>query len=84
MKKSYLYDYCNKPNYVVLVEMQASQFSIKYCILICTEFEIHHSTISRFTVGSREAKKKKQHACECSGLRDNYSELFTQMAALKF
>ena len=39
--------------------------------------------ISRLTVVSREAKKK-QHACASSGLRDHYSELFTQMAALKF
>ena len=31
---------------------------------------------------SREAKKK-QHACASSGPRDHYSELFTQMAALK-
>ena len=28
--------------------------------------------------------KKKQHACASSGLCDHYSELFTQMAALKF
>ena len=34
-------------------------------------------------VVSREAKKK-QHAPTSSGLRDHYSELFTQMAALKF
>ena len=34
-------------------------------------------------VVSREAKKK-QHAFASSGLRDHYSELFTQMAALKF
>ena len=27
---------------------------------------------------------KKQHACVSSGLRDHYSELFKQMAALKF
>ena len=39
--------------------------------------------LSRLTVVSREAKKK-QHARESSGLRDHYSELFTQMAALKF
>ena len=39
--------------------------------------------ISRLTVMSRETKKK-QHACASSGLRDNYSELFTRMAALKF
>ena len=38
---------------------------------------------SRLTVVSREAKKK-QHARASSGLRDHYSELFTQMAALKF
>ena len=38
---------------------------------------------SRLTVVSREAKKK-QHACMSSGLRDHYSELFIQMAALKF
>ena len=38
---------------------------------------------SRFTVVSREAKKK-QHARASSGLRDHYSELFTWMAALKF
>ena len=28
--------------------------------------------------------KKKQHARTSSGLYDHYSELFTQMAALKF
>ena len=28
--------------------------------------------------------KKKQHAHVSSGLRDHYSELFTQLAALKF
>ena len=39
--------------------------------------------LSRLTVVSREAKKK-QHARASSGLRDHYSELFTQMAALKF
>ena len=39
--------------------------------------------LSRLTVVSREAKKK-QHACASSGPRDHYSELFTQMAALKF
>ena len=39
--------------------------------------------VSRLTVVSREAKKK-QHARVSSGLRDHYSELFTQMAALKF
>ena len=33
-------------------------------------------------VASREAKKE-QHASPSSGLRDHYSELFTQMAALK-
>ena len=32
---------------------------------------------------SREAKKK-QHARASSGLHDHYSELLTQMAALKF
>ena len=32
---------------------------------------------------SRKAKKK-QHAHMSSGLRDHYSELFTQMAILKF
>ena len=40
--------------------------------------------LSRLTVVSREAKKKKQHACASSGPRDHYSELFTRMAALKF
>ena len=39
--------------------------------------------VSRLTVVSHKAKKK-QHACASSGLRDHYSELFTQMAALKF
>ena len=39
--------------------------------------------ISRLTVVSREAKKK-QHACESSGLCYHYSELFTWMAVLKF
>ena len=39
--------------------------------------------ISRLTVVSREAKKKR-HARASSGLRDHYSELFTRMAALKF
>ena len=34
-------------------------------------------------VVSHEAKKK-QHARASSGLRDHYSELFTQMTALKF
>ena len=43
----------------------------------------YHNNISRLTVVSREAKKK-QHACASSGPRDHYSELFTQMAALKF
>ena len=38
---------------------------------------------SRFTVVSREAKKKP-HACASSSPRDHYSELFTRMAALKF
>ena len=28
--------------------------------------------------------KKKQHARMSSGLRDHYSELFTQMAAIEF
>ena len=40
--------------------------------------------ISRFTVVSREAKKK-QHACASSGLHNHYSKLFiTRMVALKF
>ena len=38
---------------------------------------------SRLMVVSHEGKKK-QHARVSSGLRDRYSELFTQMAALKF
>ena len=38
---------------------------------------------SRLTVVSHKAKKK-QHARTSSGLYDHYSELFTQMAALKF
>ena len=38
---------------------------------------------SRLTVVNRQAKKK-QHAYASSGLRDHYSELFTQMAAIKF
>ena len=37
---------------------------------------------SRLTVVSHEAKKK-QHARASSSLRNHYSELFTQMAALK-
>ena len=40
------------------------------------------NTISRLMVVGREAKKL--HACTSSGLCDHYSELFTQMAALKF
>ena len=35
------------------------------------------------THGSEREAKKKQHARESSGLRNHYSELFTQMAALK-
>ena len=38
---------------------------------------------SRFTVVSREAKKK-QNVRASSGLHNDYSELFTRMAALKF
>ena len=45
--------------------------------------ELSNDWQSRFTVVSREAKKK-QHARASSGLRDHYSELFTRMAALKF
>ena len=37
---------------------------------------------SRRAVVSCEAKK--QHVCAYSGLRDHYSELFTQMAGSKF
>ena len=37
---------------------------------------------SRLMAVSRKAKKK-QHACASSGLRDQYNELFTWMAALK-
>ena len=51
--------------------------------VMCTIVVISHVAISRFTVVSREAKKK-QHARASSGLRDHYSELFTRMAALKF
>ena len=48
-----------------------------------TSSEFNTFMKSRFTVVSREAKKK-QHACASSGPRDHYSELFTRMAALKF
>ena len=44
---------------------------------------VHFLPESRLTVMSDEAKEK-QHACTSSGLHDHYSELFTQMAALKF
>ena len=37
---------------------------------------------SRQVVLSYEAKKK-QHVCTSSGLRDQYNELFTQMAGTK-
>ena len=43
----------------------------------------HYRLLSRFTVVSRETKKK-QHARMSSGLRDHCSELFTRMAALNF
>ena len=46
-------------------------------------FQPDHYNLSRLVVVSCEAKKK-QHACMSSGLHDHYSELFTQMAALKF
>ena len=53
--------------------------------LVCPGVKTSNGMItctSRLTVVSREAKKK-QHACASSGPRDHYSELFTQMAALK-
>ena len=43
----------------------------------------YHAHWSRLMVVSREAKKK-QYARVSSGLRDHYSKLFTQMAALNF
>ena len=52
--------------------------------ICCNQLEFSdYNLISRLTVVSREAKKKK-HARASSGLRDHYSELFTRMAALKF
>ena len=42
----------------------------------------HNLLLSRLSVVSRKAKKK-QHECTSSGPHDHYSEIFTQMAALK-
>ena len=42
-----------------------------------------HSSISKFAIVNCKAKKK-QHACVSSGLHNHYSELFTQITALKF
>ena len=53
-------------------------YSLKYVDVL-----LYKPAISRFTVVSREAKKK-QHAHASTGLPDHYSELFTWMAALKF
>ena len=55
------------------------QLSLNYEVL--DAWHPLNSRLSRFTVVSREAKKK-QHVCVSSGPRDHYSELFTRMAAL--
>ena len=64
-----------------------AQIIYLFCSILCSRIRIVLSLlslfISRLTVVSCEAKKK-QHACASSGPRDNYSELFTWMAALKF
>ena len=57
----------------------------KYINLVAKKSKSHTYNYfwSRLTVVSHEAKKK-QHVRASSGPHDHYSELFTQMAALKF
>ena len=69
---------CNCIDSVIIIAQRSTIVIIQY-VTVCKNRSYWYIK----THGSHEVKKK-QHAHMSSGLRDHYSELFSQMAALNF